>query len=78
MKSAEQWIDEYANWAEEPDGRYEFSHEQLVQLLRTWGKEVLIEAANRAETITVYVPGATNEMQTGIDQTSITAIIDQL
>ena len=79
MKTAEQWLKEYLGEPVGPnDDMYHITVGQITQLLRTWGKQVLIEAANRAETCTKYIPGASNEMQVQVDKTSITAIIDQL
>ena len=87
------YVEEYADWTVTETGMYWMNKDQLTLLLKTYGKELLLEAAERAELLVISneeyveegekVPDNLYEYECGsdtviVDMTSITALIDEL
>ena len=72
--AADKWLETYAGEAFDPDGPYTLSRETLQQLLRTYGKEIVLEASERADTEYNEMSGENDK----VDKTSILQIMDEL
>ena len=70
--AADKWLKTYAEKAFNPDGPYTLSRETLQQLLRAYGKEIVLKCAERAD-----VTG--DELgQPIVNQSTILQIMDEL